>query len=155
MCVCVCAWVFRFCCFELLNFGWGKNHSLNWLRDLYREYTTVVCVCNALHINFLLMFFGSSVHLVLVPYTPILGAPPPWHGLKMAVELSPVCPQNLPSLNNSQQHLTNGRYDQLKRLLRYLQTESEDCLFLNLYVPKWCKYFIHSHFSYSGVHAQP
>lgn len=57
----------------------------------------------------------------------------------MAIELSPVCPQNLPSLNNSQHHMTTGRYNQLKRLLRYLQNESEDCLFLNLYVPEWCK----------------
>lgn len=58
----------------------------------------------------------------------------------MAIELSPVCPQNLPSLNNSQQHLTTGRYNHLKRLMRYLQNESEDCLFLNLYVPEWCKF---------------
>lgn len=70
------------------------------------------------------------------------GTPPPWTGLKMAIELSPVCPQNLPSLNNSQQHLTTGRYNHLKRLMRYLQNESEDCLFLNLYVPEWCKYEI-------------
>lgn len=91
----------------------------------------------------------SSTIFSLVSFQ--LGAPPPWHGLKMAIELSPVCPQNLPSLNNSQQHLTNGRYDQLKRLLRYLQTESEDCLFLNLYVPKWCKYSLHIHRTISNT----
>lgn len=72
----------------------------------------------------------------------LIGAPPPWNGLKTAIELSPVCPQNLPSLNNSQNHFTTGRYNQLKRLMKYLQNESEDCLFLNLYVPEWCKYYL-------------
>lgn len=46
----------------------------------------------------------------------------------------------LPKLNNSHTQISSGRYDQLKRLLNYLKDESEDCLFLNLYVPKWCKY---------------
>lgn len=65
------------------------------------------------------------------------GAPPPWAGLKVADNLSPVCPQNLPSFNATGHHLSKGRYDQLKRLLPYLKSESEDCLYLNLYVPRW------------------
>lgn len=86
----------------------------------------------------------SILHIIFL-FCFVAGAPPPWNGLRMAVEPSPVCPQNLPSLNNSHQHLTTGRYNQLKRLMRYLQNESEDCLFLNLYVPEWCKYsFGHS-----------
>ncbi|XP_055641383.1 uncharacterized protein LOC129778493 [Toxorhynchites rutilus septentrionalis] len=64
-------------------------------------------------------------------------APIPWTGLKMAIKLSPVCPQNLPTLNNVNNNYSKGRYDQLKRLLPYLKVESEDCLYLNLYVPSY------------------
>ncbi|XP_058058943.1 uncharacterized protein LOC131209816 [Anopheles bellator] len=65
------------------------------------------------------------------------GAPIPWNGLKMATKLSPVCPQNLPSLSNTNNNYSKGRYDQIKRLLPYLKVESEDCLYLNLYVPSY------------------
>uniref|UniRef100_A0A182NLG0 Carboxylesterase type B domain-containing protein n=1 Tax=Anopheles dirus TaxID=7168 RepID=A0A182NLG0_9DIPT len=64
-------------------------------------------------------------------------APIPWNGLKMATKLSPVCPQNLPSLTNANNNYSKGRYDQIKRLLPYLKVESEDCLYLNLYVPSY------------------
>lgn len=69
----------------------------------------------------------------------LLGAPPPWHGLKIFTTLSPVCPQNLPLINSTNNQLSAGRYDQLKRLLPFLKHENEDCLFLNLYVPQWGK----------------
>lgn len=62
------------------------------------------------------------------------GASPPWTGLKQFDTLSPVCPQNLPNINITD-NISKGRYDQLKRLLPYLKYESEDCLYLNLYVP--------------------
>ncbi|KAJ6636653.1 Neuroligin-4, X-linked [Pseudolycoriella hygida] len=64
-------------------------------------------------------------------------APQPWLGVKITTTLSPVCPQNLPQLNATQNYISGGRYDQLKRLIPFLRDESEDCLFLNLYVPKW------------------
>lgn len=38
--------------------------------------------------------------------------------------------------------ISNGRYNQLKRLLPYLKVESEDCLYLNLYVPRLGEIFI-------------
>lgn len=86
------------------------------------------------------IYFENSKKIILHDLIDIAGAPQPWNGLKMATSFSPVCPQNLPSLNNSQQHFTSGRLNHLKRLMQFLQNESEDCLFLNLYVPEWCKY---------------
>lgn len=62
------------------------------------------------------------------------GAPLPWQGLKIARHLPPVCPQKLPDIHGSG-NMSRGRQKHLSRLLPYLRTESEDCLYLNLYVP--------------------
>lgn len=50
-----------------------------------------------------------------------------------------VCPQKLPNLNDPSGY-NKGRYDQIKRLLPYLKKESEDCLYLNLYVTSYGKF---------------
>ncbi|XP_064550742.1 uncharacterized protein Nlg1 isoform X1 [Drosophila montana] len=64
------------------------------------------------------------------------GAPLPWQGLKIARHLPPVCPQKLPDVSGpSSVNMSRGRYKHLMRLMPYLKTESEDCLYLNLYVP--------------------
>ncbi|XP_017052998.1 uncharacterized protein LOC108096132 isoform X1 [Drosophila ficusphila] len=64
------------------------------------------------------------------------GAPLPWQGLKIARHLPPVCPQKLPDLfAHGSENMSRGRHKHLSRLLPYLRTESEDCLYLNLYVP--------------------
>lgn len=65
------------------------------------------------------------------------GAPPPWNGVKIATKLPAVCPQLLPNLGNAEHKPSKGRYDQIKRLIPYLMDESEDCLFMNIYVPTW------------------
>jgi hypothetical protein len=56
-----------------------------------------------------------------------------WQGVKYANKMGDVCPQKLPNLADSS-GFTKGRYDQIKRLLPFLTNESEDCLYLNLYV---------------------
>lgn len=66
------------------------------------------------------------------------GTPLPWKNIKYANKLEKVCPQTLPNLSNPNGY-NKGRYDQIKRLLPYLRDESEDCLYLNLYVPSWGK----------------
>lgn len=76
----------------------------------------------------------------------------------MAHHLPPVCPQKLPKLGKMQfdasatssstasdatsvdtaaaaATASKGRYKHWSRLLPYLKTESEDCLYLNVYVP--------------------
>ncbi|KAG8235359.1 hypothetical protein J437_LFUL015973 [Ladona fulva] len=83
-----------------------------------------------------------------VPYaTPPLGrlrympplTPSPWRGTKVADTLPPVCPQRgKPRVENATEALLampRGRLRHLRRLLPLLQTSSEDCLYLNVYVP--------------------
>ncbi|XP_025075176.1 neuroligin-1 [Pogonomyrmex barbatus] len=77
-----------------------------------------------------------------VPYaTPPLGAlrymppvtPTPWRGIKLADTMPPACPQRPPAPDES---LPRQRQTYLKRLVPLLANQSEDCLYLNLYVPK-------------------
>lgn len=77
-----------------------------------------------------------------VPYaTPPLGAlrymppvtPTPWRGIKLADTMPPACPQRPPAPDES---LPRQRQAYLKRLVPALANQSEDCLYLNLYVPK-------------------
>lgn len=51
---------------------------------------------------------------------------------------SAVCPQRLPDISNETatlERMPRGRLEYLKRLLPYLQNQSEDCLYLNIYAP--------------------
>ncbi|KAG5679901.1 hypothetical protein PVAND_009437 [Polypedilum vanderplanki] len=67
---------------------------------------------------------------------PVTGAL--WPGVKKADRFSAVCPQRLPDISNETEALERmpkGRYEYLKRLLPYLQNQSEDCLYLNIYAP--------------------
>ncbi|RLU24683.1 hypothetical protein DMN91_002772 [Ooceraea biroi] len=77
-----------------------------------------------------------------VPYaTPPLGAlrymppvtPTPWRGTKFADTMPPACPQRPPAVDAS---LPRQRRAYLERLAPMLANQSEDCLYLNLYVPK-------------------
>lgn len=61
-----------------------------------------------------------------------------WDGIKLATSHGNVCPQKLPKIINESealQFLTQSRLNILKRMLPLLQNQSEDCLYLNIYVP--------------------
>lgn len=67
----------------------------------------------------------------------------PWEGVKLFNKFGPVCPQWLPDINNETEALERmprARLEHLKRLLPFLQNQSEDCLNLNIYAPAQGEY---------------
>ncbi|XP_063879832.1 neuroligin-2-like [Scylla paramamosain] len=96
--------------------------------------------------------YGLRVATYLgVPYaTPPVGANrfsptrtlSQWVGVHEAVTFGPACPQRLPDISNETAALTRmsrGRLRSLQRYLPALKRQSEDCLYLNLYVPDEAK----------------
>lgn len=64
--------------------------------------------------------------------------PSPWDGIRKSDKFSAVCPQRHPNIQNEQEALKKmpkGRLEYLKRLLPFLQNQSEDCLYLNVFSP--------------------
>ena len=55
---------------------------------------------------------------------------------------SPVCPQVFPEVSNETealQKMPKRRLDYLNKVIPQLRSQSEDCLFLNIYVPSKCQ----------------
>lgn len=77
-----------------------------------------------------------------VPYaTPPLGSlrymppvtPSPWRGTRLADAMPPACPQRPPEPSTT---TPRAQRAYLERLRPLLANQSEDCLYLNLYVPR-------------------
>lgn len=73
--------------------------------------------------------------------------PSTWRNTRLADRFSAVCPQRLPDIANRTEALLEyprTRLHYLEKLLPLLANQSEDCLYMNLYVPsksgKWESY---------------
>ena len=58
-------------------------------------------------------------------------------GVRNATQFGPVCPQSPPNVTAlaEERNTPRSRLDYLRRLDVYLRNQSEDCLYLNIYVP--------------------
>ena len=66
------------------------------------------------------------------------GAPPRWSETLNAFNMKPACPQMFPDLDHtvtSTSKLSPDRNIFIRKLKQFLKSESEDCLYLNIYVP--------------------
>jgi len=110
------------------------------VRTKYGDVSGVIVTHESRHIEPVEVFRGVPYamppvgNLRFMP--PVTGAQ--WSGVKVADKFSPVCPQRLPDISNETEALKSmpkGRLESIRRLLPYLQIQSEDCLYLNIYVP--------------------
>lgn len=65
--------------------------------------------------------------------------PSTWKNTRLADHFSPVCPQTVPVADTGMEALLEmprGRLAQLRRMKPLLANHSEDCLYLNMYVPR-------------------
>ncbi|XP_064079059.1 neuroligin-4, X-linked-like [Macrobrachium nipponense] len=97
--------------------------------------------------------YGLRVATYLgVPYaTPPVGANrfsptrtlSQWVGVHEATHFGPACPQKLPDISNETaalSYMSRGRLKTLRKFEPVLRRQSEDCLYLNLYVPDEDRY---------------
>lgn len=65
--------------------------------------------------------------------------PSTWKNTRLADHFSPVCPQTVPVTDTGMEALLEmprGRLAQLRRMKPLLANYSEDCLYLNMYIPR-------------------
>ncbi|CAG9768916.1 unnamed protein product [Ceutorhynchus assimilis] len=100
----------------------------------------VILELNSRHLEPVEVFRG--VPYAAPPVGPLRFQPPQpplsWPGTRLADTFGAVCPQKYPDVANKTaalQLMPKGRYQYLKKLIPLLVNQSEDCLFLNIYVP--------------------
>lgn len=124
-------------CVPIVSAAYQNNkYSTNIIKTKYGPLRGIVMHSNPIVEAFLGVPYASPPIGSLRYMPPV--TPSTWKATKLADNFSPVCPQALPKLYGSDglfEH-TRGRLAHLRRLLPLLSNQSEDCLYLNLYVPR-------------------
>ena len=68
-------------------------------------------------------------------FMPPTGPIHKWEGVRETKSFGPVCPQRLPDLDRLAKSMPLGYVKKLRRLMKYIEVQTEDCLYLNIYVP--------------------
>lgn len=92
--------------------------------------------------KFVSLLAGGNVFRYMPPVTPSI-----WVNTRLADRFGAVCPQKVPDIGNRSEALLQfprGRLLYLEKLLPLLANQSEDCLYLNLYVPRTGKWPIYT-----------
>ncbi|CAG9858434.1 unnamed protein product [Phyllotreta striolata] len=116
---------------------------------LVHKYSTRIVKTKYGPLRGIIIHMHPSVEAFLgVPYaTPPVGSlrymppvtPSIWKSTRLADRFSAVCPQRLPDIGNRTEALLEypkNRLLYLEKVLPLLANQSEDCLYLNLYVPR-------------------
>lgn len=125
-------------CIPIVSSSHSSNkYSTNIIKTKYGPLRGIVIYSNPIVEAFLGVPYASPPVGSLRYMPPV--TPSTWKTTRLADHFSPVCPQALPKLQNGNDGLfehTRGRLAHLRRLLPLLSNQSEDCLYLNLYVPR-------------------
>ncbi|XP_035716581.1 neuroligin-1-like [Folsomia candida] len=133
----------------LLTFLWTESHSAS------SSSSSPIVTTKYGPLKGVRLQFSSSSARHLDPVTAYLGipyasppinayrfmppvAPLPWRETRPATTPPPACPQRFPDISNRTRALetmTERRYLFLSKLIPHLANQSEDCLYLNFYVP--------------------
>ncbi|XP_065078126.1 uncharacterized protein LOC135701305 isoform X2 [Ochlerotatus camptorhynchus] len=125
-------------CIPIVSSSYQNNkYSTNIIKTKYGPLRGIVMHSNPIVEAFLGVPYASPPVGSLRYMPPV--TPSTWKTTKLADNFSPVCPQALPKLQYGNDGLfehPRGRLAHLRRLLPLLSNQSEDCLYLNLYVPR-------------------
>ena len=68
-------------------------------------------------------------------FMPPTGRSERWHDVRVMYKFKPVCPQRVPNIDELRHRIPSRRLAYIQRVMPFISEQSEDCLYLNIYVP--------------------